>query len=97
MMSNKLHFATACFFILLFLLSLESYGQVRLGIRGGISLSNVSMVNYDGEKQSTASIPRFQIGLTLDIPLAADFYLQPAALYAGKGYKQDGGWIVSAE
>ncbi len=33
------------------------------------------------------------MGLTTDIPLAAHFYLQPAVLYSGKGFKQTNSWF----
>lgn len=65
-------------------------------MRAGVQLSSVSIVDENNDKQRTEAIPRFQIGLTVDIPLAADFYLQSAALYSGKGFKQDGGWLAAS-
>lgn len=91
------NFFTACILMLLLLISTKGFGQVQVGIRGGISMTNVSLIHDDGTKQATEMIPRFQIGVTLAIPLKADFYLQPAVLYAGKGYKEAGGWIVTTE
>lgn len=70
--------------------------QSSLGVRAGINLSGIHLVDEQNSKQQTGLIPRFQIGLTVDIPIASDFYLQPAALYSGKGFKQDGGWLASS-
>jgi len=96
-MNYKRYSHSAMLIALLSLLSFAGHAQLKVGIRGGFSLTNVSLVSEENERQNTEAIPRFQIGLTLDIPLVADFYLQPAVLYAGKGYKQDGGWLVAAE
>lgn len=96
-MKNKQYSFSAILIALFSLLSLAGHAQLKVGIRGGLSLTNVSLVNEENDKQNTEALPRFQIGLTLDIPLVANFYLQPAVLYAGKGYKQDGGWLVTAE
>src|SRR5690606_20963716 len=71
--------------------------QTRIGVRDGMHRSGVSLVDEQGDKQKTGMIPRFQAGLTVEIPIAIDFYLQPAALYSGKGFRQDGGWLASAD
>lgn len=85
---------------LLFVMTSFSYSavaQTKVGIRAGMNLSGVNLVDERGDKQNTGMIPRFQAGLTVDIPIATDFYLQPAALYSGKGFRQDGGWLASAD
>ncbi|MGO3655376.1 MAG: hypothetical protein ACTJFN_13490, partial [Sphingobacterium sp.] len=85
---------------LLFVMALFAYpsiAQTKVGVRAGINLSGVNLVDEQGDKQKTGTIPRFQAGLTVDIPIAADFYVQPAALYSGKGFRQDGGWLASAD
>src|SRR5690606_18977389 len=71
--------------------------QTRVGIRAGMNLSGIHLTDEPGERQDTETVPRFQIGLTLDVPVATDFYIQPAALYSGKGFKQDGGWLVGPD
>ncbi len=70
--------------------------QIAVGVRAGLNLANLRLVDENGQKQDTEALPRFQIGLTVDIPLASDFYLQPTALYSGKGFKQDGGWLAAS-
>lgn len=71
--------------------------QTKVGVRTGVNLSNVSLVDENNEKQDTEPMPRFQIGLSIDIPIISDFYLQPAVLYSGKGFKQVGGWLAGSE
>ncbi len=81
---------------LLICASASVQAQTVFGVRAGVNLSTISHVDEAGEKQDTESIPSFQIGLTVDRPIAADFYLQPALLYSGKGFKQDGGWLAGS-
>lgn len=79
------------------LISNSAIGQTLVGVRAGLNLTNISAVDGAGETQRTLVTPRLQVGLTLDIPLSQGFYLQPAALYSGKGFKQKGGWLVAGE
>lgn len=69
--------------------------QTSLGVKAGLNFSNVSMKNENGSSNSTQSIPGMQIGLTLEIPLSATFYLQPGALYSAKGFKQKDSWFAN--
>ena len=71
--------------------------QTRFGARAGMNLSGLRLVDEQGDKQETGLIPRFQIGLTFDVPVGSEFYIQPAALYSGKGFKQDGGWLAGSD
>ncbi len=93
---NKQRFFFAALAAFLLSVSISAHAQTTIGVRAGLHLSNARLVDENGEKQDTEVIPRFQIGLTVDIPLVADFYLQPAALYTGKGFKQDGGWLAAS-
>lgn len=86
----------ALFPITLFTAFCPVHAQIKVGIRTGVNLTSANLESRDGEKYTTGSIPRFQIGLTVDIPLAGDFYLQPAALYSGKGFKQHDSWFAGA-
>lgn len=90
---QKLIFAVLASFVCL--ISSPTFGQTIVGVRAGVNLSHISFVNEAGEKQQTDVIPRLQVGLTVDIPLSMDLYLQPGAFYSGKGFKQDGGWIIT--
>lgn len=88
---NRLHIAI--FLFILITASNITYAQTKVGIRTGMNFSNVLMEDENGDKNSTKSIPGFQIGLTVDIPIFSDFYLQPAALYSSKGFKQTDSWF----
>lgn len=90
--STKSVFLTILF-VLLTTASNIIYAQTKVGIWAGMNFSNVLMEDENGDKNSTRSIPGFHIGLTVDIPIAADFYLQPAALYSSKGFKQTDSWF----
>lgn len=81
---------------MLFVCSLPAGAQTTVGIRAGVNFSSISMVNAAGERQHTEMIPRLQAGIAVDIPLAMGLYLQPAAMYVGKGFKQDDAWLVDA-
>jgi hypothetical protein len=75
----------------------SSYAQTKFGIRAGVSFSNVTDKAENGDKASTQSLPGLHIGLTVDVHLAGNFYIQPAFLYARKGFKQEkGGFYGSA-
>jgi hypothetical protein len=70
--------------------------QTQVGLCAGMNFSNVRMEGKNGQGNSTKSTPGFQIGLTVDIPLVANFYLQPGALYSGKGFKQTDNWFAGS-
>src|SRR5690606_35900936 len=91
------HIPIAGLIVLLVALPFLTQAQTTVGIRAGANFSNVHFVNADGTHQHTEMIPRLQAGLTIDIPLAMGLYLQPAAMYVGKGFKQDGGWLAEAD
>ncbi|GAB3009051.1 hypothetical protein GCM10027051_07240 [Niabella terrae] len=72
-------------------LSQQANAQVDVGVRAGFNLSNVTMSSddpdfeddYDGKTLN----PGFHVGVTFDIPVADEFYVQPGALFSTKGYK----------
>lgn len=71
--------------------------QTKVGIKAGVNFSNVMMRDENGNKINTQSVPGILVGITVDIPVAADFYIQPAAQYSRRGYKQEtGGFYGSA-
>src|SRR5690554_5842076 len=95
MYQTILRIAGMLFFATVFVHTVNA--QSNLGIRAGINLSGIHLVDEQNVNQETGVIPRFQIGLTMDIPIASDLYLQPAALYSGKGFRQNGGWLASSD
>lgn len=87
MITNKLTFTIA---VLILMLSFNiSTAQTKVGIRTGINFSQVNAKDRNGKSISTQSIPGFHLGLTVDVPIAGDFYVQPAILYSGKGFKEN--------
>lgn len=81
-------------FLLIFITaSNKTNAQTKVGIRAGLNSSNVLMEEENSDRNSTKSIPGFHVGLTVDIPLATNFYLQPAVLYSSKGFKQPDSWF----
>ncbi|MGF7036886.1 porin family protein [Mucilaginibacter lappiensis] len=71
--------------------------QTKVGIKAGVNFSNVTMKDENGNQINTQSVPGILLGLTVDIPVSGNFYIQPAAQYSRKGYKQEtGGFYGSA-
>ena len=90
----RLHARITGLIAVFFAISLPIQAQTTVGIRAGVNFSSVSFADVADAHQRTEMIPRVQAGLTVDIPLAMGLYLQPAAMYVGKGFKQDGGWLA---
>lgn len=68
--------------------------QVRWGVRAGMNMTNSKFIQADGTTEYTDPVARMQIGLTLDVPVWNDIYLQSSLLYQGKGFKGSGIWPV---
>lgn len=88
MRKNKL-FAPLFLFFLITTFNIAN-AQTKIGIRTGLNFSNANMKDEQGNEGETESIPGFHLGLTVDVPIAGDFYIQPAALYSSKGFRQKG-------
>lgn len=94
--STKSVFLTILF-VLLTTASNIIYAQTKVGIKAGVNFSNMMITNENGNKENTQSTPGFLLGLTADIPVTGDLYIQPAILYSSKGFKQEtGGFYGSA-
>ena len=94
--STKTVFLTFLFSLLISLSNI-TYAQTKVGIKAGVNFSNVMMKDEDGNKANTQSMPGIRLGLTADIPVVGDFYIQPAILYSGKGFKQESGGFYGME
>ncbi|MGM9476157.1 porin family protein [Pedobacter sp. GSP4] len=81
-------FSIAAFLIVF---SHAAFAQTKIGIRAGANFAKVSVRDEAGKKQETDYVPGFQIGLTVDVPLVEDVYLQPGFAYALKGFKNNNG------
>lgn len=67
--------------------STSTSSGIGFGIRAGVNLQNLNGKDGNGDKLENKLVPRFQGGLTVDIPLADQFYIQPGVLFSGKGAK----------
>jgi hypothetical protein len=65
--------------------------QTKVGIKAGMNFLNVMMNDENGNKIKTQSVPGILLGLTVNIPVTGDFYIQPGVQYSRKGYKQETG------
>lgn len=63
--------------------------QTKIGLRAGMTFSKLNIKNETDQTEATQSVPGIQIGLTADIPLVGNFYIQPGLLYANRGFKQE--------
>jgi hypothetical protein len=71
-------------------LTTAAQAQVRLGVKGGVSLSNFSnMSDADRGSFDAKYLVNGNAGVMLNAPLSSDgfFSLQPELLYSGKGNK----------
>nr|WP_223707130.1 porin family protein [Niabella beijingensis] len=67
--------------------------QVEIGIRAGANFSNATIKDADNNKVDTKLNPGFHAGVTFDIPVADEFYVQPGALFSTKGFKTDNSYF----
>lgn len=79
--------AILIFIMLLFSVPHISMGQV--GVKAGFNLYNVITKDVNGNEvyNDPKLNPGFHVGISYDIPVADNFYLQPAALFSTKGYR----------
>ncbi|HVI43672.1 MAG TPA: porin family protein [Chitinophaga sp.] len=67
-----------------------SFGQAKWGIVAGPQFSSVTVKNLLGSgsgKETSKLITNVRAGITVDIPLADEFYIGTGLLYSGKGAK----------
>lgn len=60
---------------------------ISFGIRGGIDMQTFNGKDHNGDQLKMNMVPRFNVGVVVDIPVAPDFYFQPGLLYTTKGAK----------
>lgn len=95
MKNNRLYFQII---LLTLLISFKTAtAQTKLGVRAGFNAASAIIKNEDDNENSTQSIPGIHVGLTVELPIKAGFYLQPAALYSTKGFKQKDNWFSGKE
>ncbi|HEY0244777.1 MAG TPA: porin family protein, partial [Mucilaginibacter sp.] len=62
----------------------QPFGQVQVGLTAGLNVANT--VDAYNSYYSTGTIAGFNAGLTLDVPIVANFSFAPEVLYSQKGY-----------
>jgi hypothetical protein len=62
-------------------------GGTSFGIRAGVNFQNLNGKNVTGEKLDYKMKTGFHAGVTADIPVAPDYYVQPGLLFSTKGAK----------
>lgn len=67
-----------------------SFAQVKFGITAGPSFSSYTGKVAGGDKETSKLITGLRAGVTVDLPLADEFYIQPSLLYVGKGGTMEG-------
>ncbi|GAA0532127.1 porin family protein [Chitinophaga japonensis] len=72
-------------------LSLGAMSQVRVGVKGGLNLANISVDN-DGSVDENRTLPAYHIGVIADMPLIQNVLsFQPGVFYSSKGSKLESG------
>jgi len=69
------------------IIMVNAQNPVSFGIRAGINFQNINGKESNGSKLQNGLTTGFNAGVTADIPIGVDFYLQPGILYSLKGAK----------
>jgi len=68
-------------------------GKTSFGIRGGVNFQNINGKDMNDNKLDNDILSAFHAGITVDIPIATDFYFQTALLYSMKGAKSKNAFL----
>lgn len=82
---KKVLFSLAALFI-----AGASFAQVKFGVTAGPSFSSYTS-KANGDKETSKLMTGLRAGVSVDLPLADEFYIQPSLLYVGKGGKMEAG------
>lgn len=63
--------------------------RTSFGIRGGVNFQNINGKDFNNNDLDFDLVTRFHVGVTVDIPIAPEFYIQPGLLYTTKGAKSE--------
>lgn len=85
-MKTRMLFIATFFFIFGSLLNAQSDG-ISFGIRAGLDMQTFNGKDHQDDALKMSMVPRFNLGVTVDIPVAPDFYFQPGLLFTTKGAK----------
>lgn len=70
------------------LIASATFAQVKFGVTAGPGFSSVT-TKANGDKETSKLMTGLRGGITVDLPLADEFYIQPSLLYAGKGGNEE--------
>jgi hypothetical protein len=91
-MKSKMILAVALFL----LVSSAAYSQdqrTSFGIRGGVNFQNINGKDFNDRDLDFNLVTRFHAGLSVDVPIAPDFYIQPGLFFTTKGAKSEGEFL----
>ncbi|WP_026953533.1 outer membrane beta-barrel protein [Algoriphagus vanfongensis] len=71
-----------------------SLAQIQWGVRAGMNMTNSEFLQADGSSRNTDPVARIQLGVTMDVPVSHQVYIQPSLMYQGKGFKGTEVWPV---
>ena len=83
-MKTKINILIVALYICGFSAHAQSDG-VSFGLRAGVDMQNFNGKDHNGDQLKMSAVPRYHVGFTVDVPIAPDFYFQPALLYTTKG------------
>lgn len=84
-MKTQTKIATLVTVLVIGLSSVVSAQGISFGLRGGANFQNINGKTADGSKLTNKLIPGFNAGITVEIPVAPEFYVQPGLLFSTKG------------
>lgn len=67
--------------------AMSPQGKSSFGIFGGLNFQNINGKDDAGNKLTNSLVPRFNIGINYEIPIAPEFYFQPGLQFITKGTK----------
>jgi len=67
--------------------------STSFGIRGGVNFQNINGKDFNNNELNFNLVPRFHAGISIDVPIAPDFYIQPGLLFSTKGAKSEGEFL----
>ncbi len=62
-------------------------GKTSFGLRAGVNFQNINGEANNGNKLENDLLTAYHLGITLDLPIALDFFFQTGLLYSVKGAK----------
>jgi Outer membrane protein beta-barrel domain len=81
---------TALLVIATLFLTVAGISQTGFGLRAGVNFQNLNGKDDEGDKLNNDLKVGFHAGVTADVAVAPEFYIQPGLLFSTKGAKIEG-------